>query len=151
MNYKTKMFRIRAVDPGDFDYCENGPKCAIQVAGWLGTFLRWAFDLNPKPIEPPSEEFMQMLVEQEICMWYSLGQDVPPSELDWICKRRGFTEAHRKQLTDALITAGLYSGKEKETEVYNPDIHGPRKANDNSEFRLLCKEVGDSLGGDMCE
>lgn len=53
------------------------------------------------------EEFRKHLVKQEIDFWESQNKQVSQDDFDFICNRRGFTEAERKEIYDALKRLGI--------------------------------------------
>lgn len=121
-------FRITPVDRGHFlNMAGERNQVCIYLCGWMGrmitAFCTWRekrarsrelltggfVPYNWTPPPPPSEEFMAMLVDQEIEMLAQLhGGMIETKHVDDICALRGFKQHHREAVIRGLVVKGIW-------------------------------------------
>jgi len=79
-------------DGGKTFYSLNDKKASIMTYDYLK-------EMGKKYSE---QDFRNHLVNQEIKMFKAIGKPVTAEDLNWICKRRGFTQDERQQVINGI-------------------------------------------------
>jgi hypothetical protein len=79
-------------DGGKTFYSLNDKKASIMTYDYLKS-------LGKKYSE---QDFRNHLVNQEIRMFNDIGKPVTSKDLDWICKRRGFSNDERQRVIEGI-------------------------------------------------